>query len=89
MKRNTIYVQNLKCGGCANTLTRGIGSLDRIENVTVDAEASSISFDYQDETQVDEVKQKLKSLGYPAVDEDNSFGDKAKSYVSCMIGRVS
>jgi hypothetical protein len=33
--------------------------------------------------------EKLISLGYPFEDDDNSLITKAKSYVSCAIGRMS
>ena len=36
-----------------------------------------------------EVKEKLKTLGYPEDGEVNSLGSKAKSYVSCAIGKMS
>ena len=36
-----------------------------------------------------EVKEKLKTLGYPEDGEANSLGSKAKSYVSCAIGKMS
>jgi copper chaperone len=36
-----------------------------------------------------EVKEKLKTLGYPEDGEANGLGSKAKSYVSCAIGKMS
>jgi hypothetical protein len=35
------------------------------------------------------VKEKLKALGYPEDGAANNFGTKAKSYVSCAIGKIS
>jgi len=78
-----IYIQNLKCGGCANTITKNIS------NVTVNVEESSVTFHYETEGNLAEVKDKLHSLGYPEDGEANSFGSKAKSYVSCAIGKMS
>lgn len=85
----TIHIQNLKCGGCANTISKGISSIEAIQNVLVNVEKSTISFSYDKEEQVEEVKNKLKSLGYPEDGEANSLSAKAKSYVSCAIGKMS
>ncbi|MFM7896022.1 MAG: heavy-metal-associated domain-containing protein [Flavobacterium sp.] len=85
----TIHKQNLKCGGCANTITKGISSIEAIQNVSVNVDESTVTFSYETEDQVNEVKNKLKSLGYPEDGEANTLGDKAKSYVSCAIGKMS
>ena len=85
----TLYIQNLKCGGCANTITKNIASLDAITDVSVNVEESSVSFVYPTEEKLIEVKEKLKTLGYPEDGEANNLGSKAKSYVSCAIGKMS
>ncbi|MCL9770044.1 heavy-metal-associated domain-containing protein [Flavobacterium sp. HXWNR69] len=85
----TIHIQNLKCGGCANTITKGISAIDDIQNVSVNVEESIVTFSYETEEQLNEVKNKLKSLGYPEDGEANTLGSKAKSYVSCAIGKMS
>lgn len=87
--KTTLYIQNLKCGGCANTITKNIASLDAITDVSVNVEESYVSFDYPTEEKLIEVKEKLKVLGYPEDGEANSLGSKAKSYVSCAIGKMS
>ena len=85
----TIQIQNLKCGGCANTITKNIVVLGGITNVTVNVEESTVTFNYETEAQLVEVKEKLKTLGYPEDGATNSLGFKAKSYVSCAIGKMS
>lgn len=85
----TIHIQNLKCGGCANTITKGISSIEAVQNVLVNVDESTVTFSYETEAQVNEVKNKLKSLGYPEDGEANTLGAKAKSYVSCAIGKMS
>ncbi len=87
--KTTIPIQNLKCGGCANTITKGISAIDAIKNVSVNVEDNTVTFSYETEEQVNEVKNKLKSLGYPVDGEANTLGDKAKSYVSCAIGKIN
>lgn len=85
----TIHIQNLKCGGCSNTISKGISSIEAIQNVLVNVEESTVKFSYDKEEQVEEVKNKLKSMGYPEDGEANTLGVKAKSYVSCAIGKMS
>jgi copper chaperone CopZ len=87
--KTTIPIQNLKCDGCANTITKGISAIDDIKNVSVNVEDNTVTFSYETEEQVNEVKNKLKSLGYPVDGEANTLGDKAKSYVSCAIGKIN
>ena len=87
--QTTIHIQNLKCGGCANTITKGISSIETINNVAVNVEDGSVTFDYVSKEKLIEVKEKLKSLGYPEDGEANSLMEKAKSYVSCAIGKMS
>ena len=87
--KTTLYIQNLKCGGCANTITKNLAQLEAITEVTVNVEESSVNFHYETEAKLAEVKDKLQSLGYPEDGEANSIGSKAKSYVSCAIGKMS
>ena len=87
--QTTIHIQNLKCGGCADTITKGISSIETINNIAVNVEDSLVTFDYASDEKLIEVKEKLKSLGYPEDGEANSLMEKAKSYVSCAIGKMS
>ncbi len=87
--KTTLYIQNLKCVGCANTIIKNVSSIDAVTEVSVNVEENSVSFDYPTEEKLIEVKEKLKVLGYPEDGEANSLGSKAKSYVSCAIGKMS
>jgi len=84
-----ITVQNLKCGGCANTITTKISSLENVTNVVVDVESSSVSFNTNSEENIATVKDKLATIGYPAEGESNNVVSKAKSFVSCATGKMS
>ena len=84
-----IIIQNLKCGGCANTVTKNLMQLDGVSNVMVNVEESSVSFEFDSEANLTEVKNTLNRLGYPEDGEENSLSSKAKSYVSCAVGKVS
>jgi len=79
---------NVKCGGCVKSITKSVGSIDGVSEVHVDLENATIEFEAMDSSILDLVKHKLESLGYPMDEEHNSIFKKAKSYVSCAIGRM-
>lgn len=87
--KTTIKIQNLKCGGCVNTITSTLSKLSNISNVKVNVEETEVELDYLNEIDLENVKEALKSIGYPEVGDANSFGTKAKSYVSCALGKMS
>lgn len=87
--KSTLVIQNLKCGGCANTITTKISTLDNISDVDVDVESSSVSFTFQHANDLAIVKDKLAQLGYPIEGDKNSVVSKAISYVSCATGKMS
>ena len=83
-------VQNVKCGGCANTLITKLK--DRFGEIDVNLEVipREISLDI-DDAKIPSLKEALKSLGYPPADESFGFVEdtsmKAKSFVSCAVGK--
>ncbi len=85
----TEILQNLKCDGCANTITNALNKIDGIKNAQVELQSNSVSFEYNDENQIDIVEKKLAYLGYPIDTDPNSILQKAKSFVSCAVGRIS
>jgi len=84
-----IEIQNLKCGGCENTVRNKLEKLKHITNVKVDAMTASVSFDYKEEKDIITIKKNLNKLGYPIAGHKNEFLTKTKSYVSCALGRLS
>ncbi len=85
----TILVQNLKCGGCANTISKKLQQLEGISNINITPEQNSVTFNYSTTEQLQAVKNMLVKLGYPPEGEANSISKKVKSYTSCMIGRLN
>jgi copper chaperone CopZ len=83
----SIIVDNLKCGGCANTITKKLSVLEGITNVNVDKDTSTITYDYANDTLVEVVEATLAKLGYPK-QGTSSLGQKAKSYISCATGKI-
>ena len=90
MITETIFVENLKCKGCANTVRNAVSSILGVENVEVDNEHFKVMVEYDDRKVTHEdIAHKLAGIGYPEKGDANSLLTKAKSYVSCAIGRIS
>jgi len=85
-------VLNVKCGGCANTLIRSLKEQFGDIQVNLEVEPRIITLDI-DESKEEDLKVKLRSLGYPLViDELNTLDSVttiAKSFVSCAIGKIN
>jgi len=84
-----LEILNLKCGGCANSIKKGLLLIDGVSNVSVDLETSKITVDTIDSSIINEVKNKLGTMGYPEIGDSNTIIHKAKSFVSCAAGRMS
>lgn len=88
----TFEVHNVKCGGCANTLITALK--EEFGEVTVDLEVHprKITLDIED-SRLEELKVKLRGLGYPLTTDELSGFDKAaataKSFVSCAVGKFN
>lgn len=82
-----IYIENLKCGGCANTITKELSAIKGVENVEVIVDKSLVTLNTSG-TILIQVKEKLSKLGYPEVGDTNNIVHKAKSFVSCAVGRI-
>jgi copper chaperone len=87
MKTETIYIANLKCGGCATTITNELLKLKGIKSVSVKNESESVTINYENIDRKS-ITDKLHELGYPEATEENGLLLQLKSYASCMIGRV-
>ncbi len=85
----TLDIQNLKCGGCAHTIITKLNDLEGIQNVSVDTETNTVSFENEVATTVEAATKLLSKLGYPVDGDANSISKKAKSFVSCAVGRMA
>lgn len=86
----TIQVENIKCGGCANTIKTRLQELDAVQSVSVDIASGQVSIE-GDEHHRAEIAARLLSLGYPesgTAEGIRAAAAKAKSFVSCAIGRI-
>ena len=86
--KTQIEIENLKCGGCAATIKKGLLSIEGIEDVAINIEDSLVSVNTTEDGLITTVKEKLSKLGYPEVGDKNTVLHKAKSFVSCAVGRI-
>jgi copper chaperone len=90
--KTKIWTDNLKCGGCAASIKKGLKSLNGVSEVTVDIENESVEITHSDDLAIHLLKDKLASMGYPekgTLEGLNKLAASAKSYVSCAIGKIS
>jgi copper chaperone CopZ len=88
----TFQVNNVKCGGCAGTLTKNLKEEFGDVIVNLEVEPREITLNIADD-KVEDLKLKLRSLGYPLItDELTTFqtvSTTAKSFVSCAVGKIN
>ena len=86
--RTIVHVQNLKCGGCENTIINRLSELVGICDVEVNQENETVAFTYNTPHDFETTKHLLSRIGYPIIGQENKLITKAASYVSCAIGRI-
>jgi len=79
-------VENIKCGGCMNSIKTALLKLDGVTEVSIDKEIDTVTI--TGTVNREDVVNKLNDLGYPEKG-NNTLIRKAKSYVNCAIGRMS
>lgn len=90
----TLEVQNVRCGGCANTIIKTLEK-EGFTDVEVDlsCEPRKVTANIEDEASSALFRATLRKIGYPLIDEEIGFIDsanlKAKSVVSCAVGKLS
>ncbi|MDX9814516.1 MAG: heavy-metal-associated domain-containing protein [Sulfurimonas sp.] len=91
--QKSFEVLNVKCGGCANTIKTALKDEFGEVEINLEVEPRVVTLDIKDEAQEELLRKKLRSLGYPMSDEEmgalSKSGLKAKSFISCAIGKMS
>jgi copper chaperone len=87
---HVIEVENIRCGGCANTITNSLQKLEGVGSVSVDIENGRVTVT----TAADDRERLVATLlkhGYPekgSAEGLEAAKAKAKSFVSCAIGKL-
>lgn len=88
----TLELENVKCGGCANTLLKALHSYKEIHEATIDPATGLLRFSHPEEFRLTGLKRKLRNLGYPVKGSLKGLEKAAAaavSYASCAIGKFS
>ena len=89
-----VEVNNVQCEGCANTIKKTLTSKG-FKNVEVDlsCEPRKVTINIENEASLAQLRTILRKLGYPFSDEEVSLANsatlKAKSFISCTVGKFS
>jgi copper chaperone len=84
-----LHIANMKCNGCATSITAKINEIEGVYTTEVNIEEGTINVDYQEDNVREHIITKLSAMGYPEATAENGLLMKAKSYANCMIGKVS
>jgi copper chaperone len=79
-------VENIKCSGCSNTIRTDLLKIPKVENVSVAIDEGCITITGNPDRSL--VIAKLNDMGYPEAGH-NTLVKKAKSYLSCAIGKMT
>lgn len=80
------WVENIKCEGCIHSIKSTLMKISGVNDVFVNLESGMIEI--QGNPEQNAIREKLNEMGYPEIGH-NSFAKKAKSYVSCAIGKIT
>jgi copper chaperone len=86
----TIAVENIKCGGCANSIRNKLLDVGLAQTIQVDIERGEVHIEGNPEWREHAAKV-LAGIGYPesgSVEGMQAAAARAKSVVSCAVGRI-
>lgn len=81
-----IKVENIKCGGCMNSIKTALQKIEAVAEVSIDKDTENITVNSEADREL--LVKKLSDLGYPEKGH-NSLLHKGKSFVSCAIGKMT
>ena len=81
-----IEVENIKCGGCMNSIKTALLKIENVTEVAIDKETDTITIDADNDRAA--FVNTLSSLGYPEKGH-NTLLHKGKSFLSCAVGNLA
>lgn len=86
MTTHQIFVENIKCGGCINSIKTALLKNKGVTAVEIHKEEHKVCVTGI-AVERDDMVHKLASLGYPEKGK-NSILSKTKSLVNCAVGNI-
>jgi len=65
MESKTFNVPNISCGHCVMTIEKELGELEGVTGVSGDAEAKSVTVEWEAPANLDGIKSLLTEINYP------------------------
>jgi copper chaperone CopZ len=81
-----IEVENIKCGGCMNSIKTALLKIENVTEFEIDKDADTITINSNLDRAV--FVNTLSNLGYPEKGH-NTLLHKGKSFVSCAVGNLT
>jgi copper chaperone len=85
MERITL-LENIKCQGCGNSIKNEIAKFEKVQLIDLNIGEGRLVVEGVNQ-EIDQLLTNLEDMGYPELGKGNLL-KTAKSYVSCMIGRM-
>ena len=89
MTKEILNIANIKCGGCAHSITTKLEDIKGVSGIKVDFDNGTVDLSYDSNNTREKVIEKLSAMGYPEATAENGLLMKAKSYANCMVGKVT
>lgn len=92
MKKIEFIIDNVKCGGCENTVRKALLGFPELRDPGVDFKEGKVWFQAPEGFDDQPVKDKLRSLGYPEAGSLSGLAETAafaRSFVSCAVGKLT
>ena len=89
--QHIIEVENIRCGGCANTIGKQLRKIGGVAGVEVDIENGRVAVEAGEDCR-EKLVATLLASGYPekgSAEGIKAASAKARSFVSCAIGKVT
>jgi copper chaperone len=68
MTNKNIQVEGMTCGHCVETVTKAVGSLNGISQVSVDLDKKQVSVDFDESrTDLDTISSKIIEVGFEVI----------------------
>jgi len=66
MAKETFSIPNISCGHCVMSIKNELNELDGIKIVEGDSEKKSITVEFESPATLEQIKETLKEINYPA-----------------------
>jgi copper chaperone CopZ len=66
MAKETFSIPNISCGHCVMSIKNELNELDGVKTVEGDPETKSITVEFESPVTLEQIKETLKEINYPA-----------------------